>query len=43
MRSVLVLGLLMTLCTAANAATAHHAKPEVMPGNLTAGEPRSWW
>jgi hypothetical protein len=36
MRSVLVLGLLITLSASANAATAHRAKP--LEGHLRAGQ-----
>jgi hypothetical protein len=46
MRSVLALGLLMTLCAAANAATVHHSKPRhlVRPNQgLTFGHAVSGW
>jgi len=36
MRSVLVLGLLITLCASADAATAHHSKPP--EGHLRPGQ-----
>jgi hypothetical protein len=39
MRSVLALGLLITLCTSANAARAHRAKPP--EGHLHRGQPVS--